>query len=80
MAPGGGVEIYMYSFFNLGAGWWWVVNVTPRPLSPVKDTRYPMCRRWSGPQGRSGRVRKISPQPGFDPQIVQPVASRYTNS
>jgi len=23
-------------------------------------------------------VRKISPPPGFDPQTVQPVASRYT--
>jgi len=31
-----------------------------------------------GPQGRSGQVRKISPPPGFDPQAVQPVASRYT--
>jgi hypothetical protein len=32
-----------------------------------------------GPQGRSGRVRKISPAPGFDPRTVQPVASRYTD-
>jgi hypothetical protein len=32
-----------------------------------------------GLQGRSGLVRKISPLPGFDPRIVQPVASRYTN-
>jgi hypothetical protein len=23
-----------YSFFNLGARWGWVVNVTPRPLYP----------------------------------------------
>jgi hypothetical protein len=29
--------------------------------------------------GRSGRVRKISPPLGFDPQTVQPVASRYTD-
>jgi hypothetical protein len=29
-----------------------------------------------GSQGRSGRVRKISPLPGFDPRTVQPVASR----
>jgi hypothetical protein len=29
-------------------------------------------------KGRSGRVRKISPPPGFDPQTVQPVVSRYT--
>jgi hypothetical protein len=34
---------------------------------------------WVGPQGRSGRVRKISSPPGFDPRTVQPVASRYTD-
>ena len=27
--------------------------------------------------GRSGRVRKISHPPGFDPRTAQPVASRY---
>jgi hypothetical protein len=32
-----------------------------------------------GPQGRSGRVRKISPAPVFDPWTVQPVASHYTD-
>ena len=30
------------------------------------------------PQGPSGRVRKISPPPGFNPRTVQPVTSRYT--
>ena len=24
-----GVELYLYSFFNLAARWGWVVNVTP---------------------------------------------------
>jgi hypothetical protein len=24
----------LYSFFNLGARWWWVVNATPWPLYP----------------------------------------------
>jgi len=38
-----------------------------------------MYRRLDGLHGRSGRVRKISPPPGFDPQTVQPVASRYTD-
>ena len=38
-----------------------------------------MYRRLGGPQGRSGRMRKISPPPGFDPRNVQSVASRYTN-
>ena len=48
----------------------------PAALPPVK-TRYPLYRRLGGPQGRSGRVRNISPPSGFDPRTVQPVASRY---
>jgi hypothetical protein len=44
---------------------------------PPGNTRYPLYRWLGGPQGRSGRVRKISPPPGFDPRTVQPVASRY---
>ena len=46
----------------------------PAVLSPGKN-RYPLYRSLGGPQGRSGRARKISPPPpGFDPQTVQPVA------
>jgi hypothetical protein len=50
----------------------------PAALPPGK-TRYPLNRRLGGPQGRSGRVRKISPLTGFDPRTVQPVAGRYTD-
>jgi len=32
---------------------------------PAGKTRYPLYRRLSGPQGRSGRVRKISPPTGI---------------
>ena len=46
---------------------------------PPRKTWYPLYRRLGGPQGRSGRVRKISLLPGFDPRNVQPVASRYTD-
>ena len=46
---------------------------------PLVKTWYPLYRRLGGPQGRSGQVGKISPQPGFDPRTVQPVASRYTD-
>ena len=49
----------------------------PAALHPGK-TRYPLYKRLGGPQGRSGRVRKILPLPGFDPRTVQPVAIRYT--
>jgi hypothetical protein len=74
-----GVEEYIYSFFNFGPRWggW----STPRPgrFTPGKETRYPFYRRLGGPQARSGRVRKISPLLGFDPRIVQPIASRCTD-
>jgi hypothetical protein len=54
---------------------------SPRPgrFTPGKQTRYPLYRGLGGPQGRSGRVLKISPPPGFDPRTVQPVASHYTD-
>ena len=50
----------------------------PAALPPGK-TQYPLYRRLAGHQGRSGRVRKISPLPGFDPWTIQPVASRYAD-
>jgi len=46
---------------------------------PPGKTRHPLYRKLGGHQGRSGRVRKISPPSGFDPWTVQPVASRYTD-
>ena len=46
---------------------------------PPGMTRYPLYRRLGGPQGRSGRMQKISPPPGFDPRALLPVASRYTD-
>jgi hypothetical protein len=54
---------------------------TPRPVrfTQGKQTRYPLYGRLGGPQGRSGRVRKISLPPGFDPRTVQPVPSSYTD-
>jgi len=54
-----GVELY--SFCNLDTRWRWVINATPRPHYPEKEIRYPMYRRPGRPQGRLGRVRKISP-------------------
>ena len=57
-----------------GCGW-----LTSRPcrFAPGKDTRYPLYRSLGRPPGRCGRVQKISPQPGFDPRTMQPIASRY---
>jgi hypothetical protein len=76
---GGGKAILYTLLISVleGGGW-----SSPRPgrfLPPGKN-RYPLYRMLlDGPQGGSGRVRKISPLPGFDPQTVQPVASRYTD-
>jgi len=46
---------------------------------PQGKTPQTLYRRLCGPQGWSGRVRKISPLPGFDPHTVQLVASPYTH-
>jgi len=39
----------------------------------------PGTHRTGGWVGRSGQVWKISPQAGFDPRTVQPVASPYAD-
>jgi hypothetical protein len=71
--------LLFYSFFNLGATWGVWLTPRPRYFTPGEDSRYPLCRRLGGPQGRSGRVQKISPASVFDPRIVQPLASRHTD-
>ena len=52
--PRGQVDIYLYSSFNLGSRWGWVVNVTPRPLYPREWELVPIVQEagWvSGPVG-----------------------------
>jgi hypothetical protein len=53
--PRGIVEVQLYSFFNVGAVW-------VGSHRHGKETRYSFYRRLGLPQGRSGRVQKISPQ------------------
>ena len=55
-----------------------VVNATPRLFTPGKETRHPLYRKLGWPQGRYGRVQKISPPQWFDLWTVQLVASHYT--
>ena len=77
--PRGGVEVSLYSLTSTLDGGW-VVNATPRSgrLTPGKR-RDTQCRGGGdGLQGRTGRLRKISPPTGFDPRTVQHVASCYT--
>ena len=48
---------------------------TSRPAALLSGkTLYPLYKRESGIHSRSGRVRKISPVPGFDPRTVKPVS------
>jgi hypothetical protein len=42
-------------------------------LTLEKESRDTLHKRQGGLQGRSGRVRKISPPPGFEPRTDQPV-------
>ena len=46
---------------------------------PPGNTQYPSYRRLGEAQDSSGRARKISLLPGFDPRTVQSVASHYTD-
>jgi hypothetical protein len=43
--PEGELEVYLYSFSNLGTEWRLVVNTTARPLYPGKETRYSLSSR-----------------------------------
>jgi hypothetical protein len=40
-----GIEIYLYSFFNLGARWEQTVNTTPLPLHPREKDPIPIVQK-----------------------------------
>jgi hypothetical protein len=51
----------------------------PAALPPGKEPRYPLDRRLSGPQSRSGRggeEKNSQHLLGLEPPIMQPVAQR----
>ena len=56
----------------------WVVNVTPRLLSPKKYSVPIVQEIGCGPRVGLNGCRKSRPPPGFDPRTVQPVANPYT--
>ena len=74
-----GIALLLYSFLNLNARWGGWLTPHPGRYFTRKKTQYSLYRRLCGPQGRSGRVRKISSPPGFDPRTVLCVASRYND-
>ena len=54
-----------------------MVNTTVRLISPREKNAIPIAQTVGGPQGQSELSEKISPLPGFDIPIIQPVASKY---
>jgi len=57
----------------------WVVNTTPRPLYS-RERPAPYCiGGWVNVRAGLNGWGKSRPPPGFDPQTVQPVPSRYTD-
>ena len=58
-----------YSFFNLGTGWWWVVNAMLRPLYPRECPGTHYTEGWVNSRagldscGRSRHLRDSIPGP-----------------
>ena len=63
-----GVEVELYSFFNLGARWGWVVNATRRPLYPWEICPMPIGQKagcapepvWMGAENLSPTAIRFS--------------------
>ena len=51
----------------------------PPALPPLERPGTHCVGGWVGASSGLDGCGKISPPPGFDPQTVQPVASRYTD-
>ena len=56
----GTVEVYLHSFFNIGARWGGCSTLRPGRFTPERKPRYPSHKRLGGPHSRCGRVRKMS--------------------
>ena len=74
--PRGGVEVYLYSFFNFGAKWggW----STPRSgrFNPGK-TRYPLYRRLGGPRAGLTGAENLAPTGIRSPDLPARSESLY---
>jgi hypothetical protein len=67
--PEGGRGIALL-FLDLDTRGGWVIITTPWPVYPWETPGTHCTERLGGPRGRSGRVRKISPPPEFDPRTA----------
>jgi hypothetical protein len=51
-------ELYLYSWFNLGARWSWVISATPRPVYPRKILGTHFIGGWVGYRAGLNGCRK----------------------
>jgi hypothetical protein len=48
--PDGRAEVWLYSLFNLGGRWWWVISATPWPLYSRERPITHSTGGWMGPR------------------------------
>jgi hypothetical protein len=58
----GGVEVWPYCFFNLGARWGWLFNVTSQPLYPREITDTYSILSWVDPRVVVDDTEKSTPK------------------
>ena len=72
-------SITCHTHYNLGPKGAWVVKASPQAALTPEMTRYLLCRRFDGPRsGLEGYGWLPPPPSGFDPPIVQLVATHYS--
>jgi hypothetical protein len=67
-----GIQIYLYSFFNLNARWGGWSMPHPGHFISGHKTWYPLYRRLGGPQGQPEWMGKILPKPKCNHYLQQP--------
>ena len=73
--PRGGVDVWLYSSFNLGARLEWVINATPRPLCPRERPGTHCIGGWVGPPGPD--AENLAPTGIRSPDRPAPSESLY---
>ena len=63
--PRGGVDVLLYSSFNLVARWGWVVNATPWQLYPGERPGTRFIGDWVGPMEGLDGCGKFRPPTGI---------------
>ena len=74
-----GSRVVAVLILNLGYRLAWVVNATPRPLYPWERAMVSIIEEAVWGPGWSGRIwirQNLSPQPGFEPHLIQLLAIR----